>query len=209
MEKSEDENDVWNKLKDFAGYLCPEPYPEANIDFLKSNGIKLFHFGIEGHKALFMPTSGSISGNRVGLLNGNGEPFVNIPEDTIREALKVVLDVRNHPVIIHCKRGKHRTGCLLGCYRKLQKWCLSSVFDEYQRFAAAKGRVSDERIWEPSSLSSALSLLLWWSAVGVCSISLRMLIHSRFVPKRIDTSMVVIGRKDAADSCNRRRLLIR
>ncbi|XP_020235935.1 tyrosine-protein phosphatase DSP1 isoform X3 [Cajanus cajan] len=105
-------------------YLCPEPYPEANMEFLKANGIKLFHFGIEGHK----------------------EPFVNIPEDTIREALKVVLDVRNHPVIIHCKRGKHRTGCLVGCYRKLQKWCLSSVFDEYQRFAAAKARVSDQSL---------------------------------------------------------------
>ncbi|MED6209847.1 Tyrosine-protein phosphatase dsp1, variant 2 [Stylosanthes scabra] len=103
-------------------YLCPEPYPEANMEFLKSNGIKLYQFGIEGHK----------------------EPFVNIPEDTIREALKVVLDVRNHPLIIHCKRGKHRTGCLVGCYRKMQKWCLSSVFDEYQRFAAAKARVSDQ-----------------------------------------------------------------
>ncbi|XP_022758996.1 probable tyrosine-protein phosphatase At1g05000 isoform X2 [Durio zibethinus] len=104
-------------------YLCPEPYPEANIEFLKSNGIRLFQFGIEGYK----------------------EPFVNIPEDTIREALKVVLDVRNHPVLIHCKRGKHRTGCLVGCLRKLQRWCLSSVFDEYQRFAAAKARVSDQR----------------------------------------------------------------
>ncbi|XVE78387.1 hypothetical protein DITRI_Ditri13aG0140800 [Diplodiscus trichospermus] len=103
--------------------LCPEPYPEANNEFLKSNGIRLFQFGIEGYK----------------------EPFVNIPEDTIREALKVVLDVRNHPVLIHCKRGKHRTGCLVGCLRKLQRWCLSSVFDEYQRFAAAKARVSDQR----------------------------------------------------------------
>ncbi|XP_068336882.1 inositol diphosphatase DSP1-like isoform X2 [Pyrus communis] len=64
--------------------LCPEPYPEANMDFLKSNGIKIFQFGIDGYK----------------------EPFVNIPDDTIRDALKVVLDVRNHPVLIHCKRGK-------------------------------------------------------------------------------------------------------
>ncbi|XVE72459.1 hypothetical protein DITRI_Ditri11bG0040900 [Diplodiscus trichospermus] len=104
-------------------YLCPEPYSEANTGFLKSNGIRLFQFGIEGYK----------------------EPFVNIPEDTIREALKVVLDVRNHPVLIHCNRGKHRTGCLVGCLRKLQRWCLSSVFDEYQRFAAAKARVSDQR----------------------------------------------------------------
>ncbi|PON41647.1 Protein-tyrosine phosphatase SIW14-like [Parasponia andersonii] len=112
--------------------LCPEPYPETNMEFLKSNGIRLFQFGIEGYK----------------------EPFVNIPEDTIREALKVVLDVRNHPVLIHCKRGKHRTGCLVGCIRKLQRWCLSSVFDEYQRFAAAKARVSDQRFMELFDVSS-------------------------------------------------------
>ncbi|CAB4304591.1 unnamed protein product [Prunus armeniaca] len=112
--------------------LCPEPYPEANVEFLKSNGIKLFQFGIEGYK----------------------EPFVNIPEDTIREALKVVLDVRNHPVLIHCKRGKHRTGCLVGCLRKLQRWCLTSVFDEYQRFAAAKARVADQRFMEMFDVSS-------------------------------------------------------
>ncbi|XP_041008538.1 tyrosine-protein phosphatase DSP1-like isoform X2 [Juglans microcarpa x Juglans regia] len=113
-------------------YLCPEPYPEANMEFLKSNGIKLFQFGIEGYK----------------------EPFVNIPDDMIREALKVVLDVRNHPVLIHCKRGKHRTGCLVGCLRKFQSWCLTSVFDEYQRFAAAKARVSDQRFMELFDVSS-------------------------------------------------------
>ncbi|GFP79597.1 probable tyrosine-protein phosphatase at1g05000 [Phtheirospermum japonicum] len=107
-------------------YLCPEPYPDANVDFLKSNGIQLFQFGIEGHK----------------------EPFVNIPEAKIREALKVAIDVKNRPLLIHCKRGKHRTGCLVGCLRKLQKWCLTSVFDEYQRFAAAKARVSDQRFIE-------------------------------------------------------------
>ncbi|KAF1868546.1 hypothetical protein Lal_00035984 [Lupinus albus] len=113
-------------------YLCPEPYPEVNLEFLKSNGIKLYHFGIESHK----------------------EPFVNIPEDTICEALRALLDIRNHPVIIHCKRGKHRTGCLVGCYRKMQKWCLSSVFDEYQRFAASKARVSDQIFVELFDISS-------------------------------------------------------
>ncbi|KAH7860308.1 hypothetical protein Vadar_011933 [Vaccinium darrowii] len=112
--------------------LCPEPYPEANVQFVKSNGIQLFQFGIDGCK----------------------EPFVNIPEDTIREALKVVLDVKNHPILIHCKRGKHRTGCVVGCLRKLQRWCLSSVFDEYQRFAAAKARVSDQRFMEMFDVSS-------------------------------------------------------
>ncbi|XP_057820520.1 tyrosine-protein phosphatase DSP1 isoform X1 [Cryptomeria japonica] len=107
-------------------YLCPEPYPEDGTEFLHKRGIQLFQFGIDGHK----------------------EPFVNIPEGIIREALKVLLDTRNHPVLIHCKRGKHRTGCLVGCLRKIQNWCLSSVFDEYQRFAAAKARVSDQRFIE-------------------------------------------------------------
>ncbi|KAL8135800.1 hypothetical protein AgCh_010421 [Apium graveolens] len=107
-------------------YLCPEPYPEVNAEFLRSNGIRLFQFGVDGSK----------------------EPFVNIPEETIREALKVVIDIRNHPLLIHCKRGKHRTGCVVGCLRKLQKWCLTSIFDEYQCFAAAKARVSDQRFME-------------------------------------------------------------
>ncbi|KAG0493291.1 hypothetical protein HPP92_004285 [Vanilla planifolia] len=103
--------------------------------------IRLFQFGIEGAK----------------------EPFVNIPEDTIREALKVVLDVQNHPLLIHCKSGKHRTGCVVGCLRKLQRWCLTSVFHEYQRFAAAKTRVSDQRFMELFDISSLNHLPLSFS----------------------------------------------
>ncbi|RRT83161.1 hypothetical protein B296_00016205 [Ensete ventricosum] len=30
--------------------LCPEPYPDANVDFLRANGIRLFQFGIDGYK---------------------------------------------------------------------------------------------------------------------------------------------------------------
>ncbi|KAF5462728.1 hypothetical protein F2P56_018711 [Juglans regia] len=102
-------------------YLCPEPYPEENLDFLRSRNIRLFQFGIEGKT----------------------EPSLSNLKDTIMEALKVLIDVRNHPVLIHCKRGKHRTGCLVGCLRKFQNWCLSSVFEEYQRFAGAKSREID------------------------------------------------------------------
>lgn len=113
-------------------YLCPEPYPDANVEFLNANGIRLFQFAIEGSKE---------------------PPMVNIPEETIREALKVVLDEKNRPLLIHCKRGKHRTGSLVGCLRKLQKWCLTSIFDEYQRYAAEKARVSDLRFMELFDIS--------------------------------------------------------
>ncbi|XP_009626948.1 inositol diphosphatase DSP1-like [Nicotiana tomentosiformis] len=113
-------------------YLCPEPYPEANVEFLNANGIRPFQFAIEGSKE---------------------PPLVNIPEETIREALRVVLDEKNRPLLIHCKRGKHRTGCLVGCLRKLQNWCLTSIFDEYQRYAAEKARVSDLRFMELFDIS--------------------------------------------------------
>ncbi|PON64700.1 Protein-tyrosine phosphatase SIW14-like [Parasponia andersonii] len=107
-------------------YLCPEPYPEENLKFLQANNIRLFQFGIEGKT----------------------EPSVSSLRDAIMDALRILIDVRNHPVLIHCKRGKHRTGCLVGCLRKLQNWCLSSVFEEYQRFAGVKSRITDLKFIE-------------------------------------------------------------
>ncbi|KAL9249616.1 Tyrosine-protein phosphatase DSP3-like protein [Drosera capensis] len=112
-------------------YLCPEPYPEEQWELVRSNNIRLFQFGIEGKK----------------------ETSHNIPADVITKALRVLIDVRNHPVLIHCKRGKHRTGCLVGCLRKLQSWCLSSVFEEYQRYAGVKFRVTDMRFMESYNIA--------------------------------------------------------
>ncbi|XP_031101072.1 tyrosine-protein phosphatase DSP5-like [Ipomoea triloba] len=111
-------------------YLCPEPYPEETKEFLRLNKVQLFQFGMEGTK----------------------EPSA-IPRGAITEALKVLIDVRNHPVLIHCKRGKHRTGCLVGCLRKLQNWRLSSVLEEYKHFAGVKWRESDIRFLEEYDVS--------------------------------------------------------
>jgi tyrosine-protein phosphatase SIW14 len=33
--------------------------------------------------------------------------------------------------------GKNRTGCVVGCLRRLQGWSLTAIFDEYSRFAGA------------------------------------------------------------------------
>ncbi|MBD4017441.1 hypothetical protein GUI04_00080, partial [Xanthomonas citri pv. citri] len=60
-------------------YLCPEPYPRENLEFLKAHNIRLFQFGIDGTR----------------------EPSVDVLADIITEALKVLIDVRIHPVLIH------------------------------------------------------------------------------------------------------------
>ncbi|KAI3620242.1 hypothetical protein CBS9595_002209 [Malassezia furfur] len=106
--------------------LILEDYPEQNIQFLDENGITFFQFGIPGNK----------------------EPFVQIPEETVTAALATILDQRNHPILIHCNKGKHRTGCVIGCLRKLQQWSLTTIFDEYRRFSYPKARSMDQEFIE-------------------------------------------------------------
>lgn len=119
-------------------YLCPEPYPEESLKFYEANNIKLFQFAIESQK----------------------DPPTPIPEDTVMAALRVLVDVRNHPILIHCKAGKHRTGCLVGCLRKVQSWCLSSVLEEYQKNAGVKWRQRDLNFIEAFDTASLRQCLL-------------------------------------------------
>ncbi|RRT62932.1 hypothetical protein B296_00038966 [Ensete ventricosum] len=67
--------------------------------------------------------------------------------------LLVLASSSKHPNHHRSVSLQHRTGCLVGCLRKLQRWCLASIFDEYQRFAAAKARVSDQMFMERFDIS--------------------------------------------------------
>lgn len=106
--------------------LVPEPYPETHVAFMKENGIQHFQIGLPGNK----------------------EPFVNIPKTRVTDALKVVLDPANHPILIHCNKGKHRTGCVVGCMRKLMGWSMAITFDEYRRYSFPKSRALDQQFIE-------------------------------------------------------------
>lgn len=50
------------------------------------------------------------------------------------EALKVILDPDAYPILVCCTLGIHRTGAVIGCLRKLQRWSNSAIFDEFRRF---------------------------------------------------------------------------
>lgn len=106
--------------------LIPEEYPSSQEEFFKKEGIQLFHLGMAGNK----------------------EPFVIISSELITEAIKIVINPANQPILIHCNRGKHRTGCLVGVLRRLQKWSLTIIFDEYRKFAAPKERPMDQQFIE-------------------------------------------------------------
>lgn len=106
--------------------LIPEEYPELQQKFFETNNVKLFQLGMSGNK----------------------EPFVKISLDLITQAIKIVLDPENQPILIHCNRGKHRTGCLIGVLRRLQNWSKTIIFDEYRKFAAPKERPMDQQFIE-------------------------------------------------------------
>ncbi|KAF3541815.1 hypothetical protein F2Q69_00023655 [Brassica cretica] len=39
-----------------------------------------------------------------------------MPEDTVLDVRKFLVDVKNHPILIHCKARNHRTSCSLSGY---------------------------------------------------------------------------------------------
>jgi tyrosine-protein phosphatase SIW14 len=73
------------ELTDYSRTLVSEPYPEENARFLKENGITHYQIGMPGNKE---------------------SCITPVPDEKITAALSVVLDRRNHPILIHCNKGK-------------------------------------------------------------------------------------------------------
>jgi tyrosine-protein phosphatase SIW14 len=106
-------------------YIYPNPNPLIT-DFFAQCGIKLISHGLDGNKW----------------------PFKEIDEIDIKKVLNDVLNPLNRPLLIHCNKGKHRTGSVVGCLRKIRGWALSSIVSEYMLFAAPKTRLEDQRYIE-------------------------------------------------------------
>lgn len=64
--------------------LVPEHYSPGHAAFLTENGIQHFSVGIEPNK----------------------NPFVTISQCNMSAALSIVLNRANHPLLIHCNKGK-------------------------------------------------------------------------------------------------------
>lgn len=79
----------------------------------------------------------------VGMINdynySNINPWDLLDERTIKNALELMCNKDNYPLLVCCGMGRHRTGAVIGCLRRLQGWNLASVSEEYRRFAGARG----------------------------------------------------------------------
>ncbi|KAI6778975.1 uncharacterized protein J7T54_002617 [Emericellopsis cladophorae] len=66
-----------------------------------------------------------------------------IPDAVMSDILGVVLEPSNYPLLVHCNKGKHRTGCVVAAARKANGWHSSRALAEYRSFAEPKVRDAD------------------------------------------------------------------
>ncbi|KAF2004806.1 protein-tyrosine phosphatase, partial [Amniculicola lignicola CBS 123094] len=132
------------------GSVYRSSYPmEENYAFLKSLKLKtiitLVPEECAPHYVKFMSESG-INHVQVHIPANKGEVRIQISE--MQKALKVVTDQSNWPILIHCNKGKHRTGCVVGCFRRLLGEGFNPIFEEYHTYADPKARIWDEAFME-------------------------------------------------------------
>ncbi|KAF7189406.1 Inositol phosphatase SIW14 [Pseudocercospora fuligena] len=76
-------------------------------------------------------------------LETNKEGSINMKSENLCEAIMFALNPNHHPVYVHCNQGRHRTGCLVACIRKLDGWSMEEILTEYDTYASPKPRDGD------------------------------------------------------------------
>lgn len=109
-------------------YLGTDDYRANMAEFARAEGIRVFHHRVNMNKEPFTESASALT----------------VDEGQVASALEHVLDRRNHPVLVHCNKGKYRVGCLVGCVRRMQGWSHTSILEEYARFAGE--RIADEEV---------------------------------------------------------------
>lgn len=109
-------------------YLASDDISDKLVDFIDDRGIELIPLAPEEED--------------------QPAPWKPISEDVVLQAMELLLDSSLYPIYLMCSQGRHRTGTVIGCLRKLQRWSLCSIFEEYHRHADAKGRLTNEQFIE-------------------------------------------------------------
>ncbi len=59
----------------------------------------------------------------------------HIQPDAVAEALAILDDPANHPILLHCDGGRHRAGVVAAALRTHQGWSIDAIVAEYLSFA--------------------------------------------------------------------------
>ncbi|MBW0530959.1 hypothetical protein O181_070674 [Austropuccinia psidii MF-1] len=118
-------------------WLAPKPPAIRFQQFLNQNHLQFHDLGIQHAASLDALT-----------------------EESVTLALQLILNPNIYPLMIMCGGGSHRTGTVIGCFRKLQGWNLASIFEEYRRYAGAQHHIMNEQFIEFYDTNRLISSLL-------------------------------------------------
>lgn len=102
-------------------WLANEEPQDSLLEFCDAHGIRLQFAAIN-------PDGGE-----------DDNPWDGLTEHSIINALKTIVDQDNYPLLVCCGMGRHRTGTVIGCLRRIMGWNLASVSEEYRRFTGSRG----------------------------------------------------------------------
>jgi tyrosine-protein phosphatase SIW14 len=151
-----------------SGFPTPEAFP-----FLRRLGVRTV---INLLDRLPPAYRAFLAEQRIGYVHaavkGNKAHCEEMDRGRAAAALALAMDAALHPVIIHCRSGKHRTGALVGCLRMLQGWSLEAACNEYVEYTRHKQRYVDKQYIERFSprtlrgLAPPAERLVPWLAPG-------------------------------------------
>ncbi|KAK8816082.1 hypothetical protein WA556_001028 [Blastocystis sp. ATCC 50177/Nand II] len=95
-------------------YIGNSPVEDAVLGFIRARGIRFY----------------AINDSQ----RPSAEDWKPIQDDTVKRVLEVLLDDANKPCLVMCDDGFSKTGVIVGCYRRMQHWCVTSSIQEYRRF---------------------------------------------------------------------------
>lgn len=111
-----------------------------NLAFLSTLGLKtVVWLAVEepNEQLLAFADDNDIEIHHMGISEG-GNPWDPLTEQLVLDALAIIVQRSRYPLIVQCNMGRHRTGTVIGCLRRLQGWNLASVTEEYRRYAGAR-----------------------------------------------------------------------
>jgi len=141
-----------------AGNIYRSGFPEAhNVEFLELLKLKTILTLVETEADLEVQTFTSLYDiNHVVVpITANKEGEIRSTLDSLCRAILVAMNPDNYPLHIHCNRGKHRTGCIVACIRKIQRWPMDEIMAEYDTYSSPKARPEDIELiqaFDPASV---------------------------------------------------------
>jgi len=98
-----------------------DQFPDSYKQFLAAQDVRYVHIPVKGNK----------------------QTAEDMSRTAANQVLKLLITPALQPVLLHCRSGKHRTGAIIGCLRRLQGATAQQAAEEYQRYATPKQRAVD------------------------------------------------------------------